>query len=844
MAALAITFAMRELRAGLRGFRIFVACIALGVAAIAAAGSTAEAFRQGLAAQSREIFGGDLAVTVQQAPFTAAQTTALQNTGKVSYALALEAMAQAPSGARRVVELRGVSALYPLVGRVDLAGAADLAQALTPTDGVAGAAVEKSLLDRLGLRLGDRFMVGNITLVAKAVLLAEPDRLSRGFALGPRVLTDLLVVQQAGFVQAGLPFAETARIALPAGTSLAQGKMNLISALGGAPAAEGYRLRDRSDATPGLSRMIDQLEYFLGFIGLASLVAGGLGVYGAVSAYLQTRKPSIAVLKALGAPGALIRDTYLIQIGALAVVGVGIGLAVGAAAPLILGALVHDSLPIPALFALYPQPLAKAAAFGLLAAAAFSLLPLGQARATSPAALFRQDRGARPGLGLESLGAALAGAALAGLAIATAPTPLAAVVMIAGVGLAFAGLWFLGLLAAWGAGRSRLATRGALRMALGNLAGPASAARTAAPAIGLGVALLSAVVLIQSSLLTQVQVVAPKTAPSLVFTGVPGARAAAFDAAVADAFGHPLDAEHYLRAPFVTGRIIGVRGLPLDLEKIDPAARWAYDNDITLSVLGPQPRDAGIVAGRWWPQDYRGPPLIAVSVDAAKGADLKVGDRITLAVLGREIDARVAVLRKIDFGGFGAGFPLVLDPAALAGADLAQVAIAKATRAEERRTLTALGRSFPMVNVISVREQLEAASDLFARLSLAIRAAGGVAAMAGLLVLTGAIAAGARARAREAATLKVLGAVSGQILAMYVIEYAAVGAIAGLAGVMLGYAAAWPVVVNVFQAHWSVDWSGIVALVGGSCGLAALGGLWAAALALRQRPAPVLRAPD
>jgi putative ABC transport system permease protein len=379
-------------------------------------------------------------------------------------------------------------------------------------------------------------------------------------------------------------------------------------------------------------------------------------------------------------------------------------------------------------------------------------------------------------------------------------------------------------------------------MGLANLAGPGSAARTATPAIGLGVALLAAVVLIQSSLLRQVSEVAPRTAPALVFTEIPGDRVREFDAAVARAFGTALTPQTYLRAPFATARIIRVRGEPVNPTAIRQSERWAYDNDISLSAIGPQPANAGIVAGRWWAADYAGPPLLAMEADAAGGASLKVGDGVTLSVLGREIDAKIAVLRKVDFGGFGATFPLVLDPAALAGAELRHVAIAKASKAQEATTIRALGRDFPEVNVISVREQLEAATDLFDRLALAIRGAAAVAALAGLFVLVGAIAARAQTRTREAAILKALGASRAQILGAYVLEYGAVGLIAGAAGVALGYAAAWPVVVKVFEASWSVDWGGVAALVGGAALLAGLGGLAAALHALSKRPAPALRA--
>ena len=836
MTPLSLRFAARELRSGVKGFRIFLACLAVGVAAIAAAASTAEAFRQGLASQAREILGGDLSVTIAQQEFTPAQQAAIGRMGHITYAAAAQAMAQAPSGERRLVQLRGVDAAYPLSGQVQVSGAPSLRVALQSSpDGVAGAAVEPALLDRLGLKLGDKFLVGNTPFIARAILVSEPDRIGR-FSLGPRVLTTLGAIEGSGLLQPGGLYSETARIVLPAGADPGKASKTLRAALPGAD----LDIRDRGDAAPGARKLIDRLEYFLAFIGLAALLAGGLGVFGAVSAYLETRRDSIATLKALGADGALIRNLYLIQIGVLAVLGVAIGLVIGAATPFLIGLIAGTDLPIPALFAVYPAPLAKAGLFGLLAAAAFSLEPLARARSTSPAALFRSPLTNRAGFSLEIVGAVLAGAGLAALTIATAPTPVMACVMIAAVAASLGLLWALGRGAVWLAGRLRRFTQGPVKLGLANLAGPRSAARTATPAIGLGVALLGAIVLIQSSLLDQIRTVAPKAAPAVVFTEIPGDRAAAFDAAVAKDAG-PLTPDTYLRLPFATGRIVGVKGVAVDRHKIREDQRWAYDKDISLSAIGPEPAGAGIVAGHWWPANYAGPPLAALDSDVAKAADLHPGDHITVQALGRDLDVRIAALRKVDFGGFGADFALVLDPAAFEGASLHSIAMAKMSRPQEAALTRDLGHDFPAVNVISVREALETAAALFDRLALAVRGAAAVAGLAGVLVLAGSIAAGAGARAREAATLKVLGAERAQILTAYLVEYGAVGVIAGLVGAGLGAAAAWPVVVKVFEAHWSVDWAGLLALIVGAALLTGGGGLIAALQALSKRPAPVLR---
>ena len=836
MIPLWLRFAARELRSGVKGFRIFLACLALGVAAIAAASSTAEAFRRGLASEARDILGGDIAVSVNQRQLTASERQKLTQRGRVTFSVSSPAMAQVPSGDRRLVEFRGVDRAYPLAGQVLLKGGVPLAPALALHDGVWGAAVEQALLDRLNLKVGDPFLVGNVPMRVTAVLEQEPDRLSRGFQLGPRVLTGRGALEQGGMLEPGLPFGETARIALNPGLDLADTKADIQRDI-----KDGVRIRDRNDAAPGVSRIIDQLEYFLGFIGLASLVAGGLGVFGAVSAYVDSRKPTIATLKALGAESGLIRNIYLTQIGLLSLVGISIGLAVGGATPLVLGAAIQGDLPVPALFAIYPMPLLKAAAFGALSAAAFSLAPLARARTTPPASLFRSDMTGKLTFGPEMIGALLAALGLGALAIWTAPTPFAATLMITGVAVAFVMLWAAGWGGAILAGRLRGATSGSLRIALANLAGPRSAARTAAPAIGLGFALLAAVVLIQSSLLRQISIIAPQTAPALVFTQIPADRSAAFDAEVARGYGRMPDKNTCLRAPFLTGRITAVRGQPVVKEKLGREGRWAYDNDISLSALGTEPPNAGVVEGKWWAADYAGPPLLAMSQDPARAANIKIGDEVTLSILGREIVARVAVIRHVDFGTFGASFALVLSPSAIEGANPRQFAIAKATVAEEQRIFRRLGVAFPEVNIISVREQLEAATELFDRVALAVRGAAAVALIAALLVLASAIAARAVERTREAAILRVLGASRAQVLSAYLLEYGLVGLISGAAGVALGYAAAWPVVVRVFEAKWSVDWGGVFTLLAVASVLAGIGGLLAAFQSLSKRPAPALR---
>ena len=613
---LAFRFAVRELRSGVRGFRVFLACLALGVAALAAAGSTAEAFRQGLASQSRAILGGDLSASVEGRRFTGPEQAAFARLGRTTDALHVRAMAEAPGGERRLAEVRGVDSAFPLAGAVKLQGAASLAQAVAPAGGLPGAAVDPALLDRLHLRLGQSFLIGESRFVARAILVSEPDVLSRGFSLGPAVMVDRAALERSGLVEADALFGETVRIALPAGTAPAPVMAALKRSVG-----DGVRLRGRNDAVASLGRLIDQLQFFLGFIGLAALLAGGLGVSTAVAAYLETRRPSIAVLKALGASGAMVRDVYLIQVGALAAIGVGLGLAVGAASPFLLGWIAGDRLPIPVLFALYPAPLVSAGVFGLLTAAAFSLGPLARARVTPPAALFRRDLAGRTGFGLERAGQGVAALGLAGLTLYTAPTVLVAAAMIIAVAIAFALLLGIGRLATRLAAKTRGLARGSARLGLANLGGPGSAARSATPAIGLGVALLTAILLIQSSLLAEVQEAAPQAAPSLILTEIPPERSGELDTLMTAAMG-PLTPDHYRRMPFATGRIVAIKGAAVDVARRDRLVVPIKDPHEQPRRRGARPHQPLHAAGR--AGAARGAGADVMSRSRARGGRCKV----------------------------------------------------------------------------------------------------------------------------------------------------------------------------------------------------------------------------
>src|SRR6266404_1596981 len=415
---LALRLAGREMRGGLRGFGIFLACLTLGVAAIAGVGSLAAAVNAGLKADARTVLGGDVEFHLVNRPASAAQRAALSGGGTVSEAAQLRAMARRPDGERRsLIELKAVDGTYPLYGEIGLAPPQSLDDALARRDGSWGAVVDAAILSRLGIKLGDSIQIGDASFAIRAVLTREPDFGGNMLIFGPRVMVSADALAATGLLQPGALISHSYRVRLTSGTTLQAFVAEVTAAFPDA----GWRIHDASNATPSIGRFLDRITLFLTLVGLTALLVGGVGIGNAVRGYLAGKTATIATLKCLGAPAGLVFRLYFLQIMALAAIGIVLGLVIGGLAPLAFARLLAAQLPVAARISLYPEPLAVAASFGFLVTAAFALWPLGRARDVPAASLFRDlvapERG-RPRLAVLAAIAA-AGLALAGVAVWT-----------------------------------------------------------------------------------------------------------------------------------------------------------------------------------------------------------------------------------------------------------------------------------------------------------------------------------------------------------------------------------------------------------------------------------------
>lgn len=825
---LGLKLARRELRGGVKGLRIVLACLALGVAAIAAVGTLRAGIQAGLQADGARILGGDLEI---RAGYQPAEPEALDwiraRGGVISQVALLRAMLIAANGERTLVELKAADNLYPLFGTLRL----EPEQALTGAVIVA----DPSVADRLGLSDGDQVRLGESQLRFAGRIAEEPDRVATPTVFGPRAIIPLALLPETGLVQPGSMITHEYRIRLPEGVSATSFGNDLRAAFPSAP----WRIRRADQAEPGVNRFLDRAASFLTLAGLTALLVGGIGVATGVRAWLEARARTIATLRCMGAPTGAIFSAYLFQVLALSVLGIALGLIAGWGLTLLAATMLSGSLPVPARIAVYPAPLALAALYGLLTALAFALWPLGRAGRIPGAALFRDVLGggsAWPGWPV-ALANAAAATALVTLVITTAEQPFFAMAFCGGAVAAMilfrGGAWVLMA----GARALRGIRRPAWRLGLANLHRPGAPTPIMLVALGLGLTTLAAIAQIQGNLRSAIGNEMPARAPNFFFIDIQPDQVERFDEL---ARGTP-GVDEVRRVPSLRARISAVNGTPAEQVRATADTAWALRGDRGLTYSAAMPAGTRLVAGQWWAPDYDGPPLLSFDANLARGWGIGPGDSITVNVLGRDIDLTIANLRNVEWRSLGMNFTLIASPGLLASAPHTHIATVRGDPAQDQALLRRITDALPNVSGIRVREALEQVAILLGRIGTALTAVGSVTLMAGALVLAGAVAAGQRRRIREAVLLKTVGATRGQILRAFLVEFGVLGVFSGLLAALAGTAAAWGVVVGIMRQEW-VFLPGTLALTVAGCMLLVLAfGYAGTAMALRVRPAPLLR---
>ncbi len=840
---LPLRFALRELRGGLRGFYVFIACIALGVMAIAGVGSFSESLSGGLVREGRTILGGDVAFSLIQREASADERAFLASRGRLSTAATMRAMARATGERNALVEVKAVDDAYPLYGQVAFDPIMPLGEALAERNGVFGAAADPALLVRLDLKPGEQITIGNARIEIRAAIRTEPDKLAGGIGFGPRLLLSETALRATGLLQPGSLVRWHYRLRLPDNDASDGATNALVAAAERQLPDAGWDVRTRNNASPQLERNVERFTQFLTLVGLTALLVGGVGVANAVNGHLDRKRDSIAAMKALGATGGRIFSLYLTQVLLLSAAGAVIGLALGAALPFIIAHLFGGILPLPIQPALQPAELGLALLYGLMTALAFAMWPLGRAHDIPVSALFRDEVASDHRWPRKIYVVATAGVAilLATLAILLAFDRRIAAIFVASAAVTFVALRLIAGLIMWIARRLPRARITVLRLAIANIHRTGALTPTVVLSLGLGVALLVTVIQIDGNLSRQFAQALPDKSPAFYFVDIQSADAESFDAFVkARAADATLE-----RVPMLRGRIVAANGVKAEELKAPPNAAWVLQSDRGITYTGTVPAGSRVVEGTWWGPDYQGPPLLSFEKRVADGLGLKIGDPITVNVLGRNITATIANLREVDWQNLGINFVLVYSPGAFRGAPHTHIATLtyprESTLQEETALLKDIARDFPSVTTVRVKDALDAVGAVVSNLILAIRGASVVTLLAAALVLAGALAASHHSRVYDAVILKTLGATRARLIAAYGLEYALLGAATALFGVLAGSLAAWMVVSKVMNLTYV--WLPVPALIAAGAALVVtiVFGLIGTYGALGQKPATVLR---
>jgi putative ABC transport system permease protein len=830
--------ARRDLSARFRGLRLLLVCLFLGVGALAAIGTLTGSIEGELASRGRSILGGDIEATVWQRLPGDQERAAFSALGTLSGGTRMQAMASA-GGNSVPVELKAVDARWPLVGRLTLK---DGRQVGAPPEGVAW--IAQGAAERLDARTGGRINIGGQPLTVGGIIDDEPDRLGEGFALGPTVIVSEGLPARAGMLAPGSMFQSKTRIAFTG----PRDPQAAVDALTKRFPDAGFTWRTRDKAAPGAERFVQRMGEFLVLVGLAALVIAGIGIGGGVSSYLEARRTSIATLKVLGAASSDIARIYLLQIAAAALAGSAAGLIAGVLVTPLLGQALGALLPVTPGFVFDPAALLRTSLYGLLVALVFAAPPLLRARdfpamalmraRVAPLVLARRTLLLPVGLGL---------AAIVTLALATAAQVQVTLTFLAGA----AGM--LALLGGLGWTIRRLAERAPrpahplLRAGLANLHRPGAQTGQLVTALGFGLTAFVILAAIQTTLDANIMSRVPQRAPDYFVLDVPKDRVASFESAVQKA----APGARVRTVPALRGAILayGPKDHMIrvaDLKDI-PDNAWPLRGERGLTYADSVPEGNSLTQGKWWPKGYAGEPLVSVDEALREPLGLKIGDAITVGVLGVERTARIASFRRIDWDSLGFNYVLVFSPNTLADAPhnlAATIDLPPNVNGAKKgggELLRALVKGFPSSSVIEVGGLLVQARDLLSQMSTAIVAAASVAVLAGLAVLMGAIAAARASRLYDNVILRVLGASRRQLLMLQLAEYGLLALVLSLVALALGTGVAWLVTVQMFEFDWLPDWPRILAVLGAGAALVVAFALAGSLPLLRVKPAQALR---
>ena len=827
--------AIRELRSGISGFRIFLICLVLGVGTITAVGTVKSGIEFAIIEKGSELLGGDA-----EAEFTyrSANTEELnwlksisQNISEILEFRSMASVIRDGQNERALTQIKAIDDKYPLVGDVQLSSGLALQDMLSQPN---SAIMESDLVSRLGISIGDTFRLGLTEFILRDIILTSPDDAGANFGLGPRTIVKTEDLKTSGLIAPGTLFSAKYRLQIDPSENLDSLEILAKTKF----ESNGMRWRDSRNGAPGISEFVTRLSAFFIMVGLAGLIVGGVGIGSAVKSYLNRKISTIAVLRSLGATNLQIFMTYFIQLAIISLLGIALGLSLGASAPHILAPFLKVIIPLPIDIVFSIKPIFEAAIYGAIIATLFTLWPLSRCENIQTAALFREmnllsDSLPRLKYLVWSLGLLI-------ILLITSALFNQNPKLTSWFALGF----IVALLALFLSARilmqiiKKLARfvkgRPSTRWALASMGGTQEGTSNSLLAIGLGLTVLAIIGQVDGNLRTSINNDLPEVAPSYFVTDIQKSQIEEIRRILNSYNG----VNSFDEAPMLRGIITKINNKQASEVAGD---HWVIRGDRGITYFEELPERFNLTEGQLWPRDYSGKTQISFAAEQAEELGLGLGDSITVNIMGKEITGEITSLRDVDFSTAGIGFVIAMNPSALKNAPHSFITTIYANIESEMEIFNTLSRKFPNITLIKVRNVIERVSDLMGSIATASSYGALTTLATGFLVLLGSAASGQSARSYDAAILKTLGATQKDLIISYIIRFSLIGVTAGFVATFFAICGAWGITTYVLELPFQIIWPTVFLVIIGGLVANLLAGLYFAIQSLKARPAKFLR---
>ncbi len=840
-----LAMAWRESRASRRRLTLYMTSIALGVAALVSINSFRMNVTAAVHVESRKLLGADLELDAGE-PFTDSVTAMLDSAAvagtPVSYLTTFSSMALAKSSGRtRLADIRGITAGFPFYGDVET----DPPDRWSRLGDDRYALVDPALLVQLDTRIGDTLAIGQSEFVIIGVFGRIPGDVGLQSVFGPRIYIPRSYVEETELVRFGSRVDYRAYLKLGGPADVDE----FLDTYGPFLKENGVSWDTVAEREEEFAEAIDVMTRFLGLVGLIALLLGGIGVASAVHVFIKNKLETVAVLRCLGATQRVVFVVYLLQAGAMGLIGSVMGTALGIAVQWNLPRILGDFLPLAVEANPHWPTVATGLGIGVWVAVGFALLPLLEVRAISPLQALRREfetTGRRSRLRFLAVAALLVTVIL--LSLWQAPNWQLGLAFAGALGVGTGVLW----LTAWALVRATRKffpqrARYVVRQGVANLYRPHNQTVAVILAVGAGVFLIATLYIVQRNLLDQIVLDRSPSMANLVVFDVQQDQRSGVEELLTER-GFPIIST----TPIVPARVARVNGVLVTELLSDSSdtsrSRWPLTREYRHTYRDSLVSSEQVVAGDWWadgasdPTSVSAMARISVEEGLAEELEVAVGDRMTWDIQGVQVETEVASLRAVDWARLEPNFFVVFEPGVLDGAPQTVVVLTRAARPLERAELQRdLVRTFPNVAAVDLTVVQETIDTIIDSVAVAIRFMAFFSIASGLLVLIGSIATSRFQRAKESVLLKTLGARARQISHIMLTEYAVLGTLAGLTGIVLASVSGWALVTFLFEMDFRIPGVRLAAIWIGTAGITVAVGLLSSRELFRRAPLAVLR---